>query len=278
MHEVAALSSHVAQLAESVRDSLRGQAEELGGAMRAASGDGAAIRQELAKQAADLRVAAEQVQARLAAVGQAMDSRATTLMEAADNALIKATDLGTVLDRHTNALSGAIDRVGAEAADLGTRLRGEVEILAQATADAQLQAKRLKETQVKAGRDAFLRTATKMVDELNTLAADIHGLLDADVPEDVLQSYRRGDKSVFARRLFRFKDSYMIPALEQRFRRDEKFRQMVTSYMARFEDLLAQASEADPESTLNATFITADIGKLYLVMSRSLGRGAAAAQ
>ena len=29
---------------------------------------------------------------------------------------------------------------------------------------------------------------------------------------------------------------------------------------------------ADPESVLNAAFITADVGKLYLVMSRSLGR------
>src|SRR5690606_19187467 len=132
--------------------------------------------------------------------------------------------------------------------------------------------------QVKAGRDAFLRTATKMVDELNTLSADIHALLDADVPDEVWQNYKRGDKSIFARRLFRMKDSYIIPALEQRYRRDAAFRQMVVGYMARFEELLGQASEADPESTLNATFITADIGKLYLVMARSLGRGAAAAQ
>ncbi len=163
----------------------------------------------------------------------------------------------------------------AAAADLGARLRGEVDALAQATADAGAQVTKLKQSQVKAGRDAFLRTASKMVDELNTLAADMHNLLDSDVPDEIWRVYHRGDKSVFARRLFRMKDSYMIPALEQRFRRDEAFRQMVTSYMARFEELLSQASEADPESTLNATFITADIGKLYMVMSRSLGRAAA---
>jgi hypothetical protein len=49
---------------------------------------------------------------------------------------------------------------------------------------------------------------------------------------------------------------------------------MVERYMGRFEELLAQAQEADPESVLNAAFITADVGKLYLVLSRSIGRSA----
>jgi hypothetical protein len=47
---------------------------------------------------------------------------------------------------------------------------------------------------------------------------------------------------------------------------------MVTRYMGKFEDLLRESNTADPESVLNATFITADVGKLYLVLSRSLDR------
>ncbi len=243
--------------------------------MRGAGADSATIRQDLQKQAAELRAAAEEVERRVAGMGQALDDRSATLLAASDQALARAAEIGGLLDRHAGALDGAIERATAEAAALGKRLRGEAETLAQATADAGEQAKRLREAQVKAGRDAFLRTASKMVDELNTLAADIHNLLDSDVPDEVWRIYHRGDKSVFARRLFRLKDSYTIPALEQRYRRDEAFRRMVTAYMTRFEELLSQASEADPESTLNATFITADIGKLYLVMSRSLGRAAA---
>jgi hypothetical protein len=42
---------------------------------------------------------------------------------------------------------------------------------------------------------------------------------------------------VFARRLFRLKDSYTIPAIEQRFDRDDRFRDMVSRYMNKFEDL-----------------------------------------
>src|SRR3546814_19179147 len=90
-----------------------------------------------------------------------------------------------------------------EASDLGRRLRGEIEALAQATANASSQVKRLKDSQVKAGRDAFLRTATKMVDELNTLSAAIHALLDADVPDEVWQSYKRSEERRVGKECFR---------------------------------------------------------------------------
>ena len=42
--------------------------------------------------------------------------------------------------------------------------------------------------------------------------------------------------------------------------------------MNQFESLLAQATDCDPEQVLSATFLTADVGKLYLLLSRSLGR------
>ena len=42
--------------------------------------------------------------------------------------------------------------------------------------------------------------------------------------------------------------------------------------MLKFEELLRESNRADPESLLNATFITADVGKLYMVLQRSLER------
>jgi hypothetical protein len=92
------------------------------------------------------------------------------------------------------------------------------------------------------------------------------------VPEELWQSFHRGDRSVFARRLFKMKDSYTIPALEQRYDRDDRFKDMVTRYINRFDELMAEASTADPEGMLRTVFITADVGKLYLVLARTLGR------
>jgi hypothetical protein len=93
------------------------------------------------------------------------------------------------------------------------------------------------------------------------------------VPPDIWKDFHKGDRSVFARHLFRTRDSYVIPAIEQRYADDDRFRDLVSRYMERFEALLAHAQEIDPENVLNAAFITADVGKLYLVLARSLGRG-----
>jgi hypothetical protein len=36
--------------------------------------------------------------------------------------------------------------------------------------------------------------------------------------------------------------------------------------------LLGQSQQVDSESVLSAAFITADVGKLYLILAKSLGR------
>jgi hypothetical protein len=130
----------------------------------------------------------------------------------------------------------------------------------------------LQKTQVVISRDAFLKTATHMIGELNGIALDIHELLDSEIPDEIWKKYREGDRSIFARRLFKSKDSYVVPALEQRYQRDERFRDLVDRYVAKFETLLGQSQQADNESVLSAAFITADVGKLYLVLAKSLGR------
>ena len=35
---------------------------------------------------------------------------------------------------------------------------------------------------------------------------------------------------------------------------------------------MAQAEDCDYENVLNATFLTSDVGKVYLLLARSLGR------
>ena len=42
--------------------------------------------------------------------------------------------------------------------------------------------------------------------------------------------------------------------------------------MSQFEALMNQAAACDPENVLTATFLTADVGKLYLLLARSTGR------
>jgi hypothetical protein len=45
----------------------------------------------------------------------------------------------------------------------------------------------------------------------------------------------------------------------------------VLRYLNQFETMLAQARECDHMDVLGATFVTADVGKLYLILSNAVG-------
>ena len=49
-------------------------------------------------------------------------------------------------------------------------------------------------------------------------------------------------------------------------------RRYVMRYFDHFERLLEDSLEVDPENLLHSTFMTADVGKLYLLLCRALGR------
>jgi hypothetical protein len=77
---------------------------------------------------------------------------------------------------------------------------------------------------------------------------------------------------VFARRLLRQRDRFTRGEVEKLYERDPKFRDQAGRYMSQFESLLNQANDSDPDQVLSAAFLTADVGKLYLLLARSLGR------
>ena len=201
-----------------------------------------------------------------------LEERITLMTRAAEHAVQRATSVAQGFERQTATLRQALDAATQQTGELGTRFQLQTQEIAKSTQAAMDRLDKLRQTTAQSTREGFLRVAAVMIEELNGLALDIHTLLDSEVPEEVWKRYRDGDRSVFARRLFKMKDSYVIPAIQQRYQRDDKFQDMVDRYINKFEDLLTHSASADPESVLNATFITADVGKLYLVMSRSLGR------
>jgi DNA-binding transcriptional ArsR family regulator len=144
--------------------------------------------------------------------------------------------------------------------------------LMQSSASAAERLDLLQQKDMAEHREQFMQSANAMVDELNRIALDIHGLFESDVPDDIWKGYNKGDRSIFARRLFRTKDAYLVPAIEQRYGTDARFRDLVGRYLERFEAMLTAVQPVDPDQVLTSAFLTADVGKLYLVLSRSLGR------
>ncbi|QEX24339.1 hypothetical protein FRZ61_42800 [Hypericibacter adhaerens] len=272
--ELGQLSTQVGQLVDMIRDSLRGQSESFASVAAGARADTAAIKGELESQIQLLTQLGDQVAERLDKAGGTLDGRTEKLVEATDYVVRRTNEIGATFGERAQFLTETVERIGGQVGELAQRFDQQSQQLARSTSAAETQVQNLKRVQENVTRDLFLRAAAVMVEELNSLAMDISKLLETDVPADVWKDYHKGDRSIFARRLFRGKDSYLVPAIEQRYKDDDRFRDMVERYMERFEELLAQAQEADPESVLNAAFITADVGKLYLVLSRSIGRSA----
>lgn len=214
---------------------------------------------------------ADKIGQRLGDLGDDLRQKASTMVGAADQALARAGDVGGTFQKQSgiiaNAFNDAIDRAEA----LVQRVRQQTDDLAKAAGTAAHQIQEMEQIQNATSRDLFLRFATEVIDELNKMAVDINSMLDEDVPDDVWRAFHKGDRSIFARRLARNKDVYTVPALEKLFATDNRFRDLVTRYMRKFDTLLVQSGKADPEDMLRATFLTADVGKLYLIMTRTLG-------
>ena len=120
-------------------------------------------------------------------------------------------------------------------------------------------------------RDAFLKAAGDLVSALQSSAIDVEGILSGTVPKDVLDAFQSGDRSVAVRRLLRRNTPLGATKISDQYGADQDFKTKIDAYVATFEDLLARAEGADPSKLLHTTFLTADIGKLYVFLTQSLG-------
>ncbi len=121
-------------------------------------------------------------------------------------------------------------------------------------------------------RDQFLRSASFVVDNLNSISIDLNRVLEQDVPRRLWRDFYAGDKSAFTRRILSLRGLGDLRRIRHRVRQDPEFRKHASHYINEFENLLDEAGKCDYENLLGTTFLTADVGKLYLLLSRAVGR------
>jgi ABC-type Fe3+/spermidine/putrescine transport system ATPase subunit len=181
-------------------------------------------------------------------------------------------DLGKAMDRRRDTVEKTVAHFYERIEEAAQTAREQSQELIQAAEEAAIQARASRESHAQGKKEIFLRTATVMIEDLNAAAIDIDQVMENDIPDDVWKRYQKGDRSIFARRLLRQRDNFSNSDIEKLYENDSKFREQATRYMNQFESLLNQANECDPDNVLSTTFLTADVGKLYLMLARSLGR------
>jgi hypothetical protein len=241
--------------------------------------------------------ASDQVAARLETLTEAFRTQATAVSESGElaNRQIRAAmeDLDkqgvAMTEAAQNARStfeGIVDKVGAGRANLVAALDEAVEKatsagetfdqqavrLTQASIDASDQAQKLGEQELHLRRDLFLKTARFIIEDLNSTSIDLTRILHNDVPEADWKRYVKGDRGVFARSLLKGRQAALAAKVTDRLKTDEDMRYYVMRYVDQFDKLLNESRDADPENLLHSTFMTADVGKLYILLTRALGR------
>ena len=123
------------------------------------------------------------------------------------------------------------------------------------------------------GTDHDLGCAGKhTVGRLNGAAGDLTRLLEAEVPDADWKRYTNGDRTIFTRNLLKGKQASIVGRITEKLKNDDKMRQYVTRFVDEFDRLVRESEAVDPENLLHSTFMTADVGRLFLLLSRALGR------
>lgn len=295
--EFARVSDDASAKTEAAGESLRRQAGELSTASRQGIDQISAVGEALGRQADALNDASHNVQASLEQNRQALDAETQAFVNAASAAVEKMQNVGALFRDQSQALTRstgkASEGVTAVTRELGEHLKGidaalegalakarelarvfaeEASALAEAADHAESQAKKVRLHALDERRDAFLRVSKLIVEDLNTTGLDINRVIAKQNSDRMWRKFVKGDKGVFVRSMLAMSDRKAEAVIKKRYEEDDKFRKYVSSYLEQFERLLVQASESDPENLLSSTFVTADVGKLYLLLSRAVGR------
>ena len=143
--------------------------------------------------------------------------------------------------------------------------------LVRVSEEAKNQSEKLLATVKSSEREAFLNEASSMVEALHQAAIDVDKILDGALPAEVVMAINAGDRGVSVRRLLSRYTPAGAAAMADLYARDRAFTERVDRYLETFDSLLAQANQVDRSKLLHTTFLTADIGKLYVFLARSIG-------
>ena len=121
--------------------------------------------------------------------------------------------------------------------------------------------------------DSFMRDSETVLAELETLSIDITNIFNRKGDEEELwKKYYAGDHGVFARYLAKNITKKEIKALQESYEKKPDFRVVLDKYMEDFEALISAAKDNARSGTVLALISGSDIGKVYYITARALGK------
>ena len=74
------------------------------------------------------------------------------------------------------------------------------------------------------------------------------------------------------RKLLGFREKAKLAVIRANYQSDNEFRDYVTRYLTAFKQLLDEAAKREQGSMLQQTFLSSEVGMVYMMLTRALGR------
>jgi hypothetical protein len=217
--------------------------------------------------------AATAAEDRVESMGRILRQHAADLAKASVGAADEIARAGDTLKSFTAEVHTALDAAGRQAREIGDTFEEQAATLVEAANQAEAQARVIRQNAFDSRRDMFLRASKFVIEDLNSAAIDLFRLMDGAKAQKLWPKFAKGDRGIFVRGLVSDDgEKGARDVIRGKYEGDENFRKYVTRYIEHFEKLLNEANESDPENLLSSTFLSADVGKLYLLLARSVGR------
>jgi hypothetical protein len=176
------------------------------------------------------------------------------------------------LQERSSDLAEAADKVSERAREVVRTLDVQTRDMRMAAMKAATLTEALKLRIDEVSTDDFLRRAAFISERLQSLGVDMNRLMETPVTEEDWRRYSGGERGVFVRKLLGFREKSRLAAIQQRYQEDEDFRGYVNRYMEQFERLIGEARKTDRDGVLGTTFLSSDMGKVYMLLGRAIGR------
>ena len=121
-------------------------------------------------------------------------------------------------------------------------------------------------------RNTLAKRSSQLVESMQAAAIDIAGLLSFQVEDSAWDSYLKGDRSIFARRIVDQLDAEGLRAVERHFHHDPEFRVQATHYIEEFEKLIGHIMPDREGKSLSVALLSSNVGRLYVALAQAADR------
>ena len=224
------------------------------------------------QQSRDLVSAGDEANRQVRDVSDVLSQQTEKLVDATGQAKSQIETIKQTVDVQARELTETVDSVVGKTQQAGREFDRQAVVLTQASGEAATQAEKLKGQVDEAQRDVFLRTARHIVEDLHSTSIDLTRLLNNEISDSDWKRYVKGERGIFTRAILGTRGSSITAQITEKVKGNDDMRRYVLRYIDSFERMLKEAEQVDPEKLLHSTFMTGDVGKLYLLLCRGVGR------